>query len=144
MDNGIEHIGVVGKVGNNDITVMFQSTGSCGCCPAASMCNAKENTTNTIVIPTVSPEDYLPGEKIKVIISTGSQRQAIIKGVVVPCLILLITITCIYILSVNELYAAFSGLIVSALYYSFLYLKRDKIMNRLKIKTEKVGAEQYK
>ncbi len=139
MNNGIEHIGVVESIGKNDITVILQDMDSCGCCPAASICNTKENVTDTIVIPAPLPENYSLGEKVKVIISTGSHLQAIVKGIVFPCLILLLTVTSIYIISGNELYAALSGLVATAFYYSFLYLRRDRILNRLDFKAEKLG-----
>ena len=140
VNSEIEHTGVVSSIGKNDITVILQDTVSCGSCPAVSFCSTKENGNNIIVIPNGSPGSYTAGERIKVLISTGSRFQAIMTGVVFPCLVLLLTVTGVYVIFENELNAALSGLILTALYYFCLYLKRDKLQKRLDIRVEKMNV----
>lgn len=112
------------------IKLKIKDSHDCESCPAINLCNHLSLEDNVIIIST--EVDFEIGEQVKVIATEVIQRKAIMLAVAYPCIILVLTMTLTYILTMNESIAAIAGLLLMITFFIVLYLIRNKIAREFK------------
>ena len=125
----IEHSAIVKKVeaDQNRLTIRIDDLDECGDCPSSKLCGAKGETSNLVTITTPDASKYKVDDIITVRGTERMHHKAIMYATVFPCIILVATMVGIYLLTMNQLAAALSGIGVMILFYFILWLCRDKI-----------------
>ena len=126
MQNKIEHEGIIRSISSETLEVVINSHSACSGCHAKGVCGMAEVKQKII---TISKPDgnFQTGDKVMVYASTGNAASAVI-------------LAAIFILQKtrhSELYAAITGLGVTALYFLLLYFFRKKIGKRIKFSVTK-------
>lgn len=125
----IEHDAVVVSTNpaRNSVKVRFDDADECGECPAAKMCQAAGQASNTIDITDPYASRYRKGDIVTVRGTEQMHRKAVMYATVLPCIALVAVMVAVYILTFNQLAAALTGVGVTVAFYVILWLCRDKI-----------------
>ena len=136
MQNKIEHEGIIRRISSETLEVVINSHSACSGCPAKGVCGMAEVKQKII---TISKPDgnFQTGDKVMVYASTGNAASAVILAYVVPSVLILAAIFILQKTRHSELYAAITGLGVTALYFLLLYFFRKKIGKRIKFSVTK-------
>ncbi len=142
--DSILHDGIVvrtdltsGKV----IVKIIDDEADCGSCPAAVVCSIAGNKSKELLeIPCDNPDRFRPGEKVRVSGSEKLHQKAIILAIVIPCAIMLVVMTTIYLLTASQLSAALGGLGSTAFFFILLYLMRDRVRHEFIFSIDKLEA----
>lgn len=123
------------------IVKIIDDEADCGSCPAAVVCSIAGNKSKDLLeIPCDNPESFRAGEKVRVSGSEQMHRKAIILATVIPCAIMLIVMTTIYLLTSSQLSAALGGLGSTAFFFILLYLMRDRVRHEFIFSIDKLEA----
>jgi len=128
MDYEISHEGIVQYTGKDSVMVLLSPGVSCSGCQAEKSCNISGNDRKLIKVD--GAFNLSSGEKVLVSMKKSQGYSAILLGYLIPLIVVIITLTAMISLSVNEL---FSGLISLGLlipYYFLLFVLRKSISNR--------------
>lgn len=143
----IEHRALVTAVDPeaNTVTVRIENPDECGDCPAVKVCEKDGRQSNEVVITTENASHYHKDDYVTVRGTARMHRKAVMYATVYPCIILVATMVGIYLLTMNQLAAALSGIGLMLVFYLILWLCRDRIAHEFVFtitgKTEHPGEE---
>ncbi|MCH5223936.1 MAG: SoxR reducing system RseC family protein [Muribaculaceae bacterium] len=125
----IEHSAIIKKIDelNGIVSVRIDDPEECGDCPASKLCTSKGEPSTLVDIKVSDPSQYKVDDMVTVRGTERMHHKAIMYATVFPCIILVATMVGIYLLTMNQLAAALSGIGMTGLFYLILWLCRDKI-----------------
>lgn len=119
------HEGIVESIGTGSCLVRILQASACSSCEARGLCRSSESKEKVIEV-----RGHFPTLRVgDTVTLTGSVRQGLRASVlayVVPLILMLVTLFAGVHLA-GEGAGALAALLVLALYYSVLYLKKDKL-----------------
>jgi len=131
MKDKIEHKGIIEHIDDKIITVRIESSeSSCDLCQARTSCAAAGGGAKSITVGNMSAGSLSVGDCVTVTGHSGMSRLAVVLAFVTPVILVVAAVALGEALSANEGVGAISGLIVLMLYYSILYLLRNKLSKR--------------
>ena len=137
--NGITHIGKVIGIFRDTVTVAVESSEACGSCASRSACSlGVESKTRNILITTLEAENYTIGESVMVSTKTQMGLMAVALCYAVPAVVLVVAIALAVGCGVSEGLSALISLGSVALYYTALWLFRDKLSMKISFSIHKV------
>lgn len=131
MPQGVEHKAVITAVNDGSVTVEVSPGGRCGGCGIAFVCAAKGDRI-VMDVPVSGCCGYERGQSVTVIASRRSEWVALWFGIALPCVLLLCSVMGLLWAGVASSLAAFSGIVVIAVYYLILYIFRKKVAGSVK------------
>lgn len=135
----IGHEGIVKSVSEQTIEVMITSSSACATCHAKGACGMSE--TSQKIITALRPDfEISTGDKITVYATTHNAAYSVILAYVLPSVLLIAGITVLVSFKISETLAAAGALAILAIYYTGLYLNRDKIGKKIIFTVEKQNA----
>ncbi len=125
LKDTIEHDGIVQNADGKSVVVRITSLSACSGCHAEGSCTLAGHEEKIIEVS----GDYKlnTGDNVTVIMQKSMGYAAILIGYVLPLFAVLIIIVILNSLSVPELIAGLSSLVILGLYYIIVYLFRNKI-----------------
>ncbi len=110
----VEHTAIVQSTDpvRNIVNVRITDLEECGDCPAAQLCNAS---------------GFRKGDILEIRGTEQMHRKAIMYATVLPCIALVAVMVAVYLLTLNQLAAALSGIGVMILFFFILWCSRNKI-----------------
>lgn len=132
MTEDIEYIDHDGRItavnpGKGTVTVKMVEESDCGECPAGKLCTNFLPDKNVVEVPVANPSAYTVGEEVTVRGQERLHRKAIVLVTVIPSLALLAVMIGIYLLTASQLAACLSGLGAMFVFFTGLYLMRNKL-----------------
>ena len=128
MKNQIEHLGVVEDVDGCRVKVKIVQSSACSSCHARSMCNSSESKEKIVDVTAEEYESYEVGVKVVVCVSMSMGRKAVMLAFAYPMALMLAwIIVCSSVMHVAEIVSIAGALVLLAVYYFILYLRRDRI-----------------
>ena len=109
------------------VMVRIDEQAECSGCAAAKLCNKISDNNHTLKIYTKDIAKYKVGDKVTASGTEQMHRKAIMLATVFPCIILIATMTSIYLLTSNEALAVIVGICSTIIFFILLYLFRNKI-----------------
>lgn len=109
------------------VKVRIDDSNECGDCPAAKLCQATGESSGIVSITTPHASAYKKGDILTVRGTEQMHRKAIMYATVFPCIILVATMVLVYLLTLDQLTAAISGLAVTVIFFVALWAARNKI-----------------
>lgn len=130
----IDHNGIIEKTDSHkkSVTVRIERGSDCGSCPAAKICSPDGKNNNILNVSTPDADKFTAGEKVIVRGTERMHRRAIILAAVIPSLLLVTSMTGIYIISRSQPLAALSGLAMMLIFFIVLYLLRNRLSHEFK------------
>lgn len=138
----IDHQAIVIGVDNKSktVTVRINNSDECGECPAATLCGSAGKASDRIVINSINASLYHAGDIVTVRGTEKMHRKAILYATVLPCIALVAVMVTVYILTLNQLAAAVSGIATMLFFFFLLWLCRNRIAHEFSF--EIVGKPQ--
>ena len=137
--NSITHTGKVIGIFRDTVTVAVESSEACGSCASRSACSlGVESKTRNILITTLEAENYTIGESVMVSTKTQMGLMAVAFCYAVPAVVLVAAIVVAVSCGVSEGISALISLGSVALYYTTLWLFRDKLSMKISFSIHKV------
>ena len=135
----IEHEGVIHNINGNQFTIRITQNSACSECHAKGACMAADTKEKMVDVVDDSGQFKL-NERVVLLGKTSVGYKAILWAFVIP-LIILITVIVVKtsIWNVSELQAAFFSLIALVPYYTFLYIVRFKMGEKLAFTIKKLN-----
>lgn len=130
MADNYSHEGTVTKIEGKKVIVTICSASACSSCHAKGACSGMDQTMKNIEVTT--NETFKIGEQVIVSISGKNSFFALFLGYLLPIVILISTLIVIHLISANETYMALGALFALALYYSLLFVYKNKISDKFK------------
>ena len=135
----ITHTGKVIGVFRDTVTVAVESSEACGSCASRSACSmGVESKTRNILITTPQAESYSVGECV--VVSTRAQMglMAVALCYAIPAVVLVAVLALAVVCKVSEGLSALLSLGAVALYYTALWLFRDRLAQKVTFSINKV------
>ena len=135
----ITHTGKVIGVFRDTVTVAVESSEACGSCASRSACSmGVESKTRNILITTPQAESYSVGECV--VVSTRAQMglMAVVLCYAIPAVVLVAVLALAVICKVSEGLSALLSLGAVVLYYTALWLFRDRLAQKVTFSINKV------
>lgn len=129
LTDHIDHAGtVVGTdPGANTVRVRIDAGAECGSCPATALCRRDTGEGNTVTVETVHAGRYRKGDAVTVRGTERMHRKAVMYATVLPSIALVAVMVGVYLLTANQLAAALSGLGAMILFFTAMWLARNKV-----------------
>lgn len=125
----IDHDAIVVAIdpAHNIVKVRIDDSGECGSCPASAICHATGEPDNLITIYTKNAVSYRKNDIVTVRGTEQMHRKAIMYATVLPSIAMVAVMVAVYILTLNQLAAALTGIGVMIFFFILLYLARNKM-----------------
>lgn len=123
----IEHPGIVQQLAPGRVMVRIEPQTACGKCEAKAHCGMSEMQEKVIEIKVDDETAYSSGQQVVVTLKRHLGYKALWLGYLIPFMLLVGGIALVMHVIGNEPAAALSGLILTAFYYYFLFLFREKL-----------------
>ncbi|HBG69539.1 MAG: hypothetical protein A2W93_13495 [Bacteroidetes bacterium GWF2_43_63] len=136
--NEIEHDGVVDEVTGSTLKVRIVTVAACVSCQMKKVCNPSDMKEKVFEVLVQDPQNYKPGELVKLSISEGMGLLAAVLGYIVPVILLLAGVLGGISAGLNELQASGLGLGLAFVYYLFLFLTRKQFRKPFSFKVTHV------
>lgn len=128
MKNQIEHLGVVEDVDGCRVKVKIVQSSACSSCHARSMCNSSESKEKIVDVTAEECNSYQVGDKVVVCASMSMGRKAVMLAFAYPMVLMLAwIIVCSSVVHTAEVVSMVGALVMLAVYYFILYLRRNSI-----------------
>lgn len=129
MNDTIYHTGVIERIDPDKVYVKIIQQSACAGCHAKAMCNASESKDRVVVIEGAY-DSFLVNEEVEIQGKTSLGYLAVLYAFVIPLILLFAVIVTLLEINRREAESALIGLAVLPVYYSFLYLFRDKLKKK--------------
>ncbi|MDE6400265.1 MAG: SoxR reducing system RseC family protein [Muribaculaceae bacterium] len=117
---------------HNIVRVRIDDSGECGNCPAATLCNAGNSTTNVLEISTRKAFLYNINDIVTVRGTERLHRKAILFGTVAPTLSMIVIMVMTYFITGNQFISAILGIADMLVFFALLWSARDKVAHEFK------------
>ena len=121
------HDGTVKSVTDGIVTVEMHVLSACASCKAHEKCAFVDKADKIVEIETSDWKHYHEGDSVIVSINESLGLLAVLLAYVLPALLLIATLVLSIHLWGSELVASILTLILLAIYFTILYLCRDKL-----------------
>ena len=123
------HTGTVVSMTPQTTTVQIVSHAACSECHAAGVCGLSEYTEKAIEVPTRPSATYGVGDEVNVVLKATMGLKAVWLAYFLPLVVLLAVALGLIALGLSEVVAGLAGLGAVAVYYTVLWLLRDRLRN---------------
>ena len=135
----IEHEGIIHNINGNQFTIRITQNSACSECHAKGACMAADTKEKMVDVVDDSGQFKL-NERVVLLGKTSIGYKAILWAFVIPLIILITVIAAATsIWHVSELQAAMFSLIALIPYYTFLYIARSKMGEKLAFTIKKLN-----
>ncbi len=117
--------GVVDKIENGTVHVVFNNYSACSSCHANGACSMSDVKEKSIIVETSN--QFSLGESVIIVENSQQGYKAVFLGYVLPFLITIITLFASYSYFSNESIPALLSLAMAGIYYMILYFFRNRI-----------------
>lgn len=135
----IEHEGVIIDISPQFITVEIMNQSACGSCAANGACSLGEMEAKIIEVANSGYLQYEPGERVNVMLSKTLGHKALYISYLIPLLILVAILLSLSAVGAGDLVIGLAILGGLALYYSVIYLFREKFRKEYVFTIEKLN-----
>ena len=129
MTKTVSHKGVVVAIDGNKIKVQIESVSACAACHAKGMCTLSDKEDKLIDIETPKAGDKKVGDVVTVVVSRQCGMQAVLLAYILPAIVVILSLVGLLNI-VAEPVAIILSLLSLAVYYTILYLFRNKISSK--------------
>lgn len=137
MSTKISHSGIVESISEGCVHVRILQTSACAACKVAGHCNASESKEKIVdVLNAGNTSGLKVGDSVVVSASRDVAKNALFLGFGVPFLILVSVLLMMLKVFSDEGLAAIIALLSLIPYYYVLYLKREKIQQKISFSIE--------
>ena len=127
--NEIVHAGKILDITPDFTTVQIIVSSACSSCHAKGLCGMSEEEEKVIMLPTDPYATYNVGDEVQVCTKMAMGLKAVWISYVIPLIILMILILSLSGVVEKEAYRALIAIGGVAVYYLFVWLFRDKLLN---------------
>ena len=128
----ITHQGTVINVFRDTVTVAVESSEACGGCSSKSACSlGTQSGVRNILITTPEATEYSVGERVVVATQTPMGLMAVLYSYVVPAVVLVVALAVAVGVGASDGVAAVVSLVAVALYYTALWIARERISRKI-------------
>jgi sigma-E factor negative regulatory protein RseC len=124
-EDTIEHTGIVKSVKNKHVTVNIISHPACSGCIASGICDLS-GRANKEIIASAGPE-VKAGDQVLVVMKKSMGFRALFLGYLFPFIIVMLILIVLTSLSVSESLSGITALFSLVLYYTIIYLRKEKV-----------------
>jgi sigma-E factor negative regulatory protein RseC len=130
MANQLQHRGVVERIEADTIYVSVVPESACAGCHAKGICGER-GEKREIVVKTRYAAEYAVGERVVVATKMPMGLMAVFYSYVLPAIVLVATLAAVVGLGGSEEVAAIASLAAVALYYTALWIARERISRKI-------------
>ncbi|MCH3923597.1 MAG: SoxR reducing system RseC family protein [Bacteroidales bacterium] len=131
--------GIITSIVEKQIIVRIQKREACSSCAVKSACEKTSTKGKDILVIEKNPELYTVGEKVTVKIPEKKAMKAVMIAFVYPMLLIILSISLTSsVFHLSDPLIALFAVIIILIYYSILYLLRDKSFFNFNISIEKI------
>ena len=134
----IEHSGIISDVSDKLIKVNIMAESACGNCRVRSSCSIGDKEVKTIEVFRKQGETYSVGEEIKVVLERSLGMKALGLGYIAPFLILVVILSVLISIGLNEGLAGLLSLLSLVPYYFGLSFFRDRLKKEFSFRLRKM------
>lgn len=134
----IQHEGIICAIKENKISVSIIQKGACVSCSVKSGCSMSENIDKEVDIYIFENLDWKIGEKVNVSMERSMGSKAVLIAYIFPVVVLLIGLIITLQITADEISAGIAGIMAVALYFSVIYLFRNRLNNTFKFTLKKL------
>jgi len=141
MNSGetIDHEGVILDINTDFITVEILNKSACGACAAKGACSLGEAETKLVEVANTGYSQFEPGERVNVLLKKSLGHKALYISYLIPLLILVAILLSLSAAGAGDLLTGLAILVGLALYYSIVYLFRDRFRKEYVFTIEKLN-----
>lgn len=134
----IRHEGIIKSIEGNKYVVTILQKSACGSCAIKGACGGSEISEKEIDAYDFSNTKWEIGEKVNVCMQRSMGSKAVLIGYVFPLIFLFIGLIPTILITNDEISGFITGLLSVGLYYSAIYLFKDKLNNTFKFTLSKI------
>jgi sigma-E factor negative regulatory protein RseC len=138
-DENIDHEGVIVDINTEFITVEILSSSACGSCAANGACSLGEVETKVVEVANSGYSNFSPGEKVNVLLKKSLGHKALYISYLIPLLILVAILLSLSSAGAGDLLTGLAILGGLAIYYTVVYLFRDRFRKEYIFTIEKLN-----
>ncbi len=141
MNSGetIDHEGVIVDINTDFITVEILNKSACGACAAKGACSLGEAETKLVEVANTGYSQFEPGERVNVLLKKSLGHKALYISYLIPLLILVAILLSLSAAGAGDLFTGLAILGGLAIYYSIVYLLREKFRKEYVFTIEKLN-----
>ena len=141
MNSGetIDHEGVIVDINTDFITVEILNKSACGACAAKGACSLGEAETKLVEVANTGYSQFEPGERVNVLLKKSLGHKALYISYLIPLLILVAILLSLSAAGAVDLFTGLAILGGLAIYYSIVYLLREKFRKEYVFTIEKLN-----
>lgn len=141
MNSGetIDHEGVIVDINTDFITVEILNKSACGACAAKGACSLGEAETKLVEVANTGYSQFEPGERVNVLLKKSLGHKALYISYLIPLLILVALLLSLSAAGAGDLFTGLAILGGLAIYYSIVYLLREKFRKEYVFTIEKLN-----
>jgi len=133
----IKHDGRITAINGKDITVTILAKSACTSCEAKGLCNSSEMKDKDIHINYLGAQNWEIGEVANVTMKPSMGTKAVLFGYIYPFLFLITTLIIVANITSNEIIIGLSTLGGVGVYYTLLWILRNKLNSTFVFELEK-------
>lgn len=124
----IDHDAIVEAILLSEKKVRVRMVGQKECegCAAMALCGIK-GESDELEISDPNPGRFSVGDHVTIVITESLHHKAIMLATVIPCMVLILSMTGIFLLTGNQGLSVGIGICLLTIFYLILYLMRDKL-----------------
>ncbi len=138
-DDIIDHEGVIIDINQDYITVEILNSSACGACAAKGSCSLGEVEAKIVEVENSGYTQYEPGERVNVLLKKSLGHKALYISYLIPLLILVAILLSLSAAGAGDLLTGLAILGGLALYYSIVYLFRERFRKEYVFTIEKLN-----
>jgi sigma-E factor negative regulatory protein RseC len=138
-DDIIDHEGVILDINPDYITVEILSSSACGSCAAKGACSLGEVEAKVVEVANSGYNQYEPGERVNVLLRKSLGHKALYISYLIPLLILVSILLSLSAAGAGDLITGLAIIGGLALYYSIVYLFRERFRKEYVFTIEKLN-----
>lgn len=129
--------GVVRKIEKQTVTVEVTIQSACASCQVKGLCGNANMKHELIKAKTDHPEKLNIGDTIRITMKQSMGGKAVTIGYLLPLVVMIITLFITYSISHNELLSVILALVLTTVYYLFIWMFGKKIGRQFVFYVEK-------
>ena len=129
----ITHKGTVTAIDNGEIFVTIESESACVSCHAKGACSMSDKKDKIINVDVKTYPEVKVGDTVNVLITKDSGVFAVIISYIIPIILMILSLFIFNKLDVNEPMSVLYMFVLLTVYFTTIYLCRNKIKNKINI-----------
>ena len=135
----VAHKGRISSVSDGKVTVEILSESACSACHAKGVCSMGESARKEVEVKVKNSECYAEGQEVEVLLSSTVGHKAVWIAYVLPLILLVTFIMLPLSLGASEGLSALCGAAVTAIYYTVLYLLRNRLGSKWEFRLRNIN-----